>query len=572
MISKPNKWASKYFAVLYMNPVTRISNPSAPNAPAFRQEMILAVILKPNSFRLARIFCWFFVQVVFLSNGVAQTLNSVNGQSSIVAVVSDREALAYNNAIKLVRGYDGQLHLVYHDQGEIFYTISRDHGSSWNVPINISNSAGRSVFPALAVDSLRKHFVWQDDTDPNDLTRIDGKQRIWVKSFRDVNANHLRFPYVIGETVGDALTPALAIRDGRTLHAVWAANMGLTVGWEVNISKGNLIGSGLLDLYNWEYPTVPGQALGITSSFFPSIVTIGEISYVAWQELNAFGTYYASFKFLRNGNWSGAQNLARATLFPDADGHGIPALTISEDTTAFMGFALQYHAPPLSVNDIFVVSHVEYDSVEENDGIRLNETANPDLGITLVPSFSKEIIASWEDVDDEESAIYFSKASIDPYEKNWSNPIRVSELSVSAHTPQAIAIAPDTVLFVWLQGNTSPFSIIAANFYHRSTSVRSNKEIPREFSLINASIYPNPGQTRISLDIALTKPAFLSIEIYDITGKLVKRLAAHDSFDGKFHYLWNTTNERGNLVVQGIYFIIIETSNVQLVKKQVVMR
>jgi hypothetical protein len=295
-----------------MKPASRISNLSAP-VPAFHQEMIFATPLTPNSFRLAKILCWFFVQAMLLRDGMAQILNIVNGQSSIVAVVSDRDALAYNNATKLVRGYNGQLHLVFHDQGEIFYTFSRDHGSTWNVPINISNSAGSSVYPTLVVDSLRKHFAWQDDSDATNLSRVDGKKRIWFRSYR-INDNSYRFQYRIGEAVGAVLTPSLAVRDERTLIGTWAADMGLGINWEINVSTGSLIGNGLLDQYDWTYPAIPGEALGLGDSFFPSIVTGGNTSYVVWQELNPFGMHLCHFKYQRDDDWSRPQMLRNGII------------------------------------------------------------------------------------------------------------------------------------------------------------------------------------------------------------------------------------------------------------------
>lgn len=518
--------------------------------------------------------CCFFVIVVLVTGGRVQTLNSSVVSVSRIATVSARNALAYNNSTKLVRGYDGQLHLVYHDEGEIFYTASNNNGTAWSSPINISNSAGESVFPALAVDSTRKHFIWQDDSDPNDLTRIDGKQRIWFKSFRQTKDDSLRFPYPIGESVGDVLTPSLAVKDGKTLLAVWAADLGLTIGWEINISTGNLIENGRLDLYDWTYPAIPGTALGLSRSFFPSIAVVGEVSYVAWQELNVFDTPYAMFRYRNGEHWSAAQNLAIATEFPGADGLGIPSLALSDDGRAFLGFGLKYYSPPLTVDDIFVVSYIENDTLGQSDGVQLSRTPEPDSAVKLAICFGHTIIAAWETAAESIRRIYFSKASIDNYDETWAAPNLISDPAVSAHDPQVAAIAPDTLLFVWLEGSKPPFEIVARKYPPSTSSVdnphkREDNRAPKSFEM---AIFPNPAHTFASFEVTALEAARLSIKIFNIHGQLIKSVVGEEIPPLRANYSWDLTDEQGNLVANGLYFVIAETNQVRATSKLLVLR
>jgi hypothetical protein len=493
---------------------------------------------------------------------------------TVIAQVSTKDALAFNNATRLVRGHDGKIHLAYHDQGEIFYVVSSDNGDSWSAPLNISFSAGRSVFPALAVDSTRVHFAWQDDTDPNDLNRIDGKQRIWFKSFRDVNANPLRFPYLIGEAVGDAVTPALTVIDGKTLQAVWAANMGLTIGWEINISTGVLIGNGLLDLYDWTYPAIPGQALGLSSSFFPSIGTANEMSYVAWQELNAFGTYMSVFKSQRNQVWSQTQFLGYGTMFPGADEMGVPSLVFSNHGVALFGFKLEYYAQPIDVDDVFVVSLAEGDTLDESDGVRVSNTPEPESEVKLVLSFDNEIIATWEASADSIGRIYFSKARLINYDKIWTSPILISDAAVSSHDPQVIAIDPDTLLFVWLQGSSVPFEIIAEKYPPSPTFVEdiwwnasSRPTIPFDISL-----YPNPAYSTTNFEIEIWDSGWLSIKILNLQGQVIKTIIEREVRPFKFKFFWDTTDEKKRLAASGLYIVNIQLNQTRVTRKLMLLR
>lgn len=523
--------------------------------------------------RTQRLCC--FLAIAFLvPGGIAQTLNIRVATVSRIAIVSARNALAYNNSTKLVRGYDGQLHLVYHDQGEIFYTTSTSDGATWNLPINISNSAGESVFPALAVDSTRKHFAWQDNSDPNDLARIDGKQRIWFKSFRRANNDSLRFPYPIGESVGEVLTPSLAVKDGKTLLAVWAADMGLTVGWEINVSTGRLIGNGILDLYDWTYPAIPGQALGLSRSYFPSIAIMDTVSYVAWQELNVFDTPYAMFRYRNGEHWSAAQNLAIATEFPGTDGLGIPSLALSDDGRAFLGFGLKYYSPPLTVDDIFVVSYVENDTLEQGDGVQLSRTPEADSAIKLASCFGHTVVATWETAVENIGRIYFSKAPIDNYDKIWTAPTLISDPAISAHDPQVVAIAPDTLLFVWLQGSKPQFEIVARKYPPSTSSVdnpykREAGRAPKSFEM---AIFPNPAHTFANFEVTALEAARLSIRIFNNQGQMIKSFMDKEISPSRAQYSWDMTDEKGNLVANGLYFVIAQRNQVRVTSKLVVLR
>jgi hypothetical protein len=257
---------------------------------------------------LVKLILFLIFHAVFINACVAQSASTSKPPISSIAFVSSMDALAYNNSVKLVRSQEGHIHLAFHQQGEIFYSTTTDNGVSWSIPLNVSNTAGSSVFPALAVDTAnRKHFVWQDDSNPTNPNFVDGKKRIWYKNFIDVVSNSLRYPIPIGEAVGDVLTPSLAVQDERTLIAAWSAFMGLSIGWEINFSRDTLIGNGLLDLYDWTYPSIPGESLGIGSSFFPAIAKLGDISYLAWRELDPFSQNVCLFKYDKGNGWSSTQ-------------------------------------------------------------------------------------------------------------------------------------------------------------------------------------------------------------------------------------------------------------------------
>lgn len=522
---------------------------------------------------LARVTFFAFSQSLYLPNGMAQSLHKNKTMSSPIAFVSSTDALAYNNSIKLVRSQEGYIHLVFHDQGEVFYSISTDNGISWNIPLNVSNTAGLSVFPALAVDSAnRKHFVWQDDSNPTNPNFVDGKKRIWYKNFIDVASNSSRYPIPIGEAVGDVLTPSLAVQDERTLIATWSAFMGLSIGWEINFSIGTLIGNGLLNLYDWTYPSIPGRDMGIGSSFFPAIATLGGVSYLAWREYNALLENICIFKYNRSTSWSLPQLLNVATVPHITSEYDIPTVILSQDTTAFFGFGADISAQ-IPINDVFVTSHRDEDSLEARDGVNVSNSVERDLSANFTISLNNELVIVWQALKNDFGMIYFSKAQLDDYDKTWSAPLCVSNESANARNPQVVAITPDTLLFVWLQGDSTPFEIIAKRYPPLITKVEIVEETISGSRLpISAKIYPNPLGDNTNFEITLNHSGLFSTKIYNIRGQLVKSFAEQRASSGIFRYSWDTKDNGGLSVPNGVYVVVFQLGSNRTTKRFVVLK
>ena len=67
-------------------------------------------------------------------------------------------------------------------------------------------------------------------------------------------------------------------------------------------------------------------------------------------------------------------------------------------------------------------------------------------------------------------------------------------------------------------------------------------------------IYPNPSNNMVHIDFTLKTRSAVQIEVHDIQGRLVNRLANTEYPAGKFTISWNACNEAGQKVAPGIYF------------------
>lgn len=523
--------------------------------------------------RMTMLVVFTTIYLVIRPECMAHQRRTSDSSVSLITQVSDADALAYNNAVKLFRSKDGHLHLTFHNQGEIYYCTSTDNGTSWSTPLNVSNTAGLSVYSSLVVDSAgRKHFVWQDDINPSNPNFVDGKKRVWYKNYIDVASNSSRYPIPIGEAVGDVLTPSIAVRDDRTLVAAWSAFMGLTIGWEINVSTGTLIGNGLLSLYDWTYPSIPGRDMGIGSSFFPAIATLGEVSYLAWREFNALLENICIFKNNHGSGWSLPQLLNVATVPHITSEYDIPTIMIAQDTTAFFGFGADISAQ-IPINDVFVTSHSDEDSLVAQDGVNVSNSVVRDVAANFTISLRNELVLVWQVLKNGLGMIYFSKAQLDDYDQAWSAPICVSDESVNARNPQVAAITLDTLLFVWLQGDSAPFEIVAKRYPPLTPNVEVVEEANSGLRLpIHANIFPNPLGNNTNFEITLNRSGLLSMKIYNIRGQLVKSITEQTTSSGVFRYSWDTKDNGGMPVPNGVYWAAFQLGSSRTTKRIVVLK
>jgi len=89
----------------------------------------------------------------------------------------------------------------------------------------------------------------------------------------------------------------------------------------------------------------------------------------------------------------------------------------------------------------------------------------------------------------------------------------------------------------------------------------SDEALPTEFSLYQT--YPNPFNptTEIRYDVPLDSHA--RIEVFDVTGRLVKTLVNQKIYTGKHTLVWHSDNDAGQPVSSGIYLYVMTAESSQ---------
>ncbi|MEZ5083041.1 MAG: FlgD immunoglobulin-like domain containing protein [Bacteroidales bacterium] len=96
-----------------------------------------------------------------------------------------------------------------------------------------------------------------------------------------------------------------------------------------------------------------------------------------------------------------------------------------------------------------------------------------------------------------------------------------------------------------------------ATYYHLSLKSNEVYRLPSEISSL--SCQPNPFRQQTEFSFQLNKAGNVSLNIYDLTGKLVKPIINGDYPEGYYRFTWQGENEAGNQITPGVYFYKLST-------------
>ena len=75
--------------------------------------------------------------------------------------------------------------------------------------------------------------------------------------------------------------------------------------------------------------------------------------------------------------------------------------------------------------------------------------------------------------------------------------------------------------------------------------------IPDEYGL--SQNYPNPFNPATTIQFQIPEASFVTLQIYNITGVLVKTLISENLSTGYYNYVWDGKNNSGKSVSSWIY-------------------
>ena len=115
-------------------------------------------------------------------------------------------------------------------------------------------------------------------------------------------------------------------------------------------------------------------------------------------------------------------------------------------------------------------------------------------------------------------------------------------------------------------------TIIVSNVLGEAMMVNIKDNIhPNKFEL-NQN-FPNPFNPNTSIQFSLGQNELISLNIYDIQGRIVNSLINNITYSSGYHYIsWDGTNDLGTQVPSGVYFYKLIGENQTQIKKMILMK
>ena len=90
---------------------------------------------------------------------------------------------------------------------------------------------------------------------------------------------------------------------------------------------------------------------------------------------------------------------------------------------------------------------------------------------------------------------------------------------------------------------------------------RSDFQVDSEFRLLNVMNYPNPFQNETDFTFVLTQPGDVSVDVYTVSGRHIKKLE-FDMMNAGFNRIyWNGLDEDGDELANGVYIYRVKAKN-----------
>ena len=111
--------------------------------------------------------------------------------------------------------------------------------------------------------------------------------------------------------------------------------------------------------------------------------------------------------------------------------------------------------------------------------------------------------------------------------------------------------------------------VIGDGFNTMSLS-REARIVPEEYNLSDA--YPNPFNPTTTLSFSVPTEGVVSLNIYDMTGRLVSTLVDGNLEQGYHCITWNGMDSNGHAVSSGMYIYSLNGEGVSITKKMVLLK
>lgn len=137
-----------------------------------------------------------------------------------------------------------------------------------------------------------------------------------------------------------------------------------------------------------------------------------------------------------------------------------------------------------------------------------------------------------------------------------------------------VATTIDSIVVEWPSGNKSVFTNVAINKSYTITENGGITNVENEFNYNGAPSdfrleqnYPNPFNPTTNIQFSISKPEFVKLNVYDLTGKLVSSLINENLNAGNYEAKFNGEN-----LSSGVYYYKLESTSFTETKKMMLVK
>ncbi|MCK4235567.1 MAG: hypothetical protein KAX38_00510, partial [Candidatus Krumholzibacteria bacterium] len=432
-----------------------------------------------------------------------------------------------NNGKYLTVDMDGNLHVVWADDRdrnfEIYHKIRSD--GIWSSDERLTFSAERSARPVLAVDKLRRvHLVWNDSR--------DGNKEIYHKFWNGSWSNDRRVTETAGNSFGSSI-----VADGFNIHLVYHEDVSghLEImyrsfdflGWSKALALTN-VGSG--------DRMVPSIAIGPDGSL-----------HVAWWDTREDSTCTTNGKIYyraKSQDWLDEELITG----PSADAMR-PSIVVDD--------SCHVHIAWIDKRDIFEqIYYMRLGGKGWEPETCLTSGSSTHFHPSMAAAGNEVFLVYWDNHLSETNSEIFFRRLVGGI---WSGPLRVSNGPASSTLCCLIAEPNKNLHTAWVDERDGNMEIYYKAYIDPANGIGDdeNHEPPDEIkSLLRLNAKPNPFWGSTLIEFSIPDESDVSIRIYDIKGRCIKRLVERRLPYGSHPFTWNGRDDRGRIVASGVYIVL----------------
>jgi len=240
---------------------------------------------------------------------------------------------------------------------------------------------------------------------------------------------------------------------------------------------------------------------------------------------------------------------------------GLYILDISDPEN--INIVSQYNHTRVDYTNVQVLDNYAYLSDIRKPGFRIIDISDKLNPVEISQQFSDNIPL---DIKINGNRLYTTGLSLESFDiTDLFNPVRISGLDLSSSRLTNITLLDD---YLFVSGREDGIYILQDDIV---TSISELEiDVPYSFALHNN--YPNPFNPETSISFNIPATSFVSLKIYNITGKLVKTLVNENLLSGSYQIKWDGTNIKGQKVGSGVYIYKIKAGNFTDAKKMLLIK